>query len=196
MRPFLLAVFIGLGGALLAEPAVAASSEEHRARRPDLFEPTTGLRIARQRAPTPDDVPGAPRIDVHTVREMMLAGAVLLDVGAAAQSHYDELDGTWLVREPHESIPGATWLPETGRGWLSEEMRVYLSTHLERLTQGDRYRQLVVFCIADCWMSWNATQRITALGYRNVAWFAEGVDGWRDAGWGLQPTEPVPVNVD
>ena len=55
---------------------------------------------------------------------------------------------------------------------------------------------LVVFCQADCWMSWNAVQRLTNMGYTEVRWYAEGIDGWLDQGWKLVPVDPVPVNVD
>ncbi|MEA1648849.1 hypothetical protein UAJ10_07440 [Nitrospirillum sp. BR 11164] len=31
-------------------------------------------------------------------------------------------------------------------------------------------------------MSWNATKRAAGYGYTNVAWYPDGVDGWRAAG--------------
>ena len=182
---------------LLPTPhGMAASTEEHRAKRPDLFHPETGLRIARQRAPTPDDVPGARRISAVDVQSLQQTGAHLLDVGAAAQSRYDELDGTWLVRGQHRTLPGAVWLPEVGRGTLTPEMKVYLTRNVQKLTRGDRDAPIIVFCIADCWMSWNATQRLTAMGYTNVLWFSEGIDGWLDEGLPIQPVTPVPVSVE
>ncbi len=181
--------------ALITSSAFAASSSEHMAKRPELFHPDTGLRIARQRAPTPDDVPGAARIDTRQVQELSAAGALLLDVGPALQSRFDELDGTWLVPKDHRSIPGAVWLPEVGRGELEPIMQRYLSANLSKLAT-DTDRAIVVFCMADCWMSWNAVQRIHALGYPNVFWFAEGVDGWLDQGWDLEAIEPVPVAVE
>lgn len=181
--------------AALALPAGAEPTAAHRERRPDLFHPETGLRIARQRAPTPDDVPGASVVHAAGVTALVAEGAVLLDVGAALRSHFDELDGTWLVPEEHPTLPGATWLPETGRGTLSPEMDRYLADHLERLTGGDRTRPVVVFCVADCWMSWNAAQRISALGYARVHWFPDGVDGWRDAGGETVPATPPPVSL-
>ena len=187
-----------LAAALLAAGAAEARSwQEMRAERPELFHPETGYRIDRQRAPTPEDVPPpAAVVDAAEARALIEGGALALDVSAAAQSRYDELDGTWLVREPRMSLPGAVWLPETGRGTLSEEMRAYLAGNLARLTGGDRRRPIVVFCVADCWMSWNAARRIAALGYERVLWFRLGTDGWLDAGWPLAPVEPVPVAVD
>ena len=74
-------------------------------------------------------------------------------------------------------------------------MQRYLSANLLRLAP-DPDRAIVVFCMADCWMSWNAVQRIRSLGYSNVLWFAEGVDGWLDQGWELDAIAPVPVTVD
>lgn len=192
----LLVLLLGALAPLVA-PAAAASYAEMRAARPELFHPETGFRIARQRAPTPDDIPPPARaIGPEEARALAEAGAVLLDVFGAAQSRYDELDGTWLVREPRLSLPGAIWLPEVGRGVLVPEMQRYLEENLARATGGDRDRPIVVFCVADCWMSWNAAQRIAALGYRNVAWFRLGTDGWLEAGWPLAPVEPVPVETD
>ena len=193
VRSLILMVMLAVA---VPQTGFTASTEAHRTKRPDLFHAQTGLRIARQRAPTPDDVPGAVRVSAKQTRDIAGTGAILLDVGAAAQSRYDDLDGTWLVRGQHQSLPGATWLPETGRGILTPEMQSYLRSNIERLIEGDASAPIVVFCIADCWMSWNATQRLTAMGYTSVHWFAEGIDGWLDEGWELAPVDPVPVKVD
>ena len=40
---------------------------------------------------------------------------------------------------------------------------------------------LVVYCQANCWMSWNAAKRILSYGYSNVAWYPDGTDGWERA---------------
>ena len=191
MRHFL-AILLCL--CLIPNAGSAASSDEHKASRPELFHPKTGLRIGRFRGPTPDDVPKAKRISAAQVRAM--TKAVRLDVGPAASSRYDDLDGTWLVNRQHMSLPGATWLPEVGRGVLTPILRSYLERNLARLTAGKKTRPIVVFCIADCWMSWNAAQRIHAMGYTSIHWYAEGTDGWLDQGWKLAPVDPVPVNVD
>lgn len=180
----------------VAAPAFGDSSEEHRAKRPALFHPETGLRIDRYRAPIPDDVPGAIRIDAATAKAHLAKGAIAIDVFGAPQSRFDELDGTWMISHQRESLPGAVWLPEVGRGSTDETIQAYFEQHLERLTGGDRTCPIILFCIADCWMSWNAVQRATALGYTHIYWFAEGTDGWLDEGWPLAPVDPVPVHVD
>lgn len=182
---------------LFALPVQAAPYADHQARRPELFDPETGYRIGRQRAPTPDDIPApAVLVSPEEARDLLNDGAVALDVFAAQQSRFDELDGTWLVSKQRLSLPGAVWLPEVGRGQLGDEMEDYLAINLERMTQGDKARALLVYCVADCWMSWNAAQRIAALGYSRVYWFRLGTDGWLDIGEDLVPVEPVPVNVD
>lgn len=182
---------------MLALPAAAEPYASIQGRRPDLFDPETGLRVARQRAPTPDDIPApAILIDPHEARALIDGGAVALDVYGAAQSRFDELDGTWLVAEPRLSLPGAIWLPETGRGRLSAQMEAYLAANVARATSDDRDHPIVVYCIADCWMSWNAAQRLAGMGYSAVYWYRLGTDGWLDEGWPLAPVEPVPVTVD
>ncbi|WP_425093008.1 PQQ-dependent catabolism-associated CXXCW motif protein [Tropicimonas sp. S265A] len=189
-----------LRAVLLCAFALPASAEPYASiqdRRPDLFHPETGYRIARQRAPTPEDIPApAQLVDAAEARALIEAGALALDVYGASYSRFDELDGTWLVSEQRLSLPGALWLPETGRGTLNETMESYLRTNLAKATAGNRDHPLVVFCIADCWMSWNAAQRLSNLGYTQVYWYRLGTDGWRDEGWALVPIDPVPVTVD
>jgi PQQ-dependent catabolism-associated CXXCW motif protein len=181
----------------LSSPVAAESFAEAQAKRPELFDPVTGYRIARQRAPTPVDIPPpAMLVDSAQAAALLQDGALPLDVYGAAQSRFDELDGTWLVSTERLSLPGALWLPETGRGWLDPEMQAYLETNLAAATRGDLAHPILVFCIADCWMSWNAAQRISTLGYTRVHWYRLGTDGWLDEGWTLVPARPVPVAVD
>jgi len=40
-------------------------------------------------------------------------------------------------------------------------------------------------------MSWNAAKRALAYGYRNVAWFPDGSDGWQEAGLPLAEATPM-----
>ncbi|MGP6089445.1 PQQ-dependent catabolism-associated CXXCW motif protein [Antarctobacter jejuensis] len=197
-RTGMLRLILALTLVFLPFPAVMAETfASHQERRPDLFDPETGYRIGRQRAPTPEDIPGpALLVSPEEARALLQAGGVALDVFGAQQSRFDELDGTWLVSKQRLSLPGAVWLPEVGRGRLSEVMARYLAENLERVTGGDPGRAVVVFCVADCWMSWNAAQRIASLGYARVYWYRLGTDGWLDMGWALTPVEPVPVRVD
>lgn len=181
----------------LAAPACAGTFAEAQAKRPELFDPENGYRIARQRAPTPENIPPPAQLVSSAEAAALIAdGALVLDVYGASQSRFDELDGTWLVSKTRMSLPGALWLPETGRGRLEPVMQAYLAENLAAATGGDLTRPILVYCIADCWMSWNASQRISAMGYTAVYWYRLGTDGWRDEGWDLEPVAPVPVAVD
>ena len=92
-------------------------------------------------------------------------------------------------------IPGSVWLPDTGYGELAAETENYFRLGLERVTRSDGAKLLVFYCLRDCWMSWNAAKRALALGYKNVAWYPDGTDGWEAAGLPLQEAKPEPDGV-
>ena len=185
-----------VAGAISTSPVVAETYAEISARQPRLFHTDTGYRSDRYRAPIPDDAPAGVGILDAEGTAAIAPNALLIDAMGALQSRYDELDGTWLVFEPRQSLPGAIWLPEIGRGTISAELSRYLETNLIRLTDGNVEQPIVVFCTADCWMSWNAAARIASLGYKDVHWFPLGVDGWLDSGRTLEAIDPVPVDVN
>ena len=156
------------------------------------FDRTTGYRIAHYRAAVPDTVPGGTRVDLDKVDALIAGGAILLDVMPSEGAGPDPLTGTWRLSRPHQTIPGSVWLPDVGRGAISKEFEIYLAENLQRLTAGDVNKQMIVFCQSDCWMAWNAVQRISAIGYKRIYWFPEGTDGWVE--WGdrkLSPADPV-----
>jgi PQQ-dependent catabolism-associated CXXCW motif protein len=68
----------------------------------------------------------------------------------------------------------------------------YLRAGLEGITGGDRAKLLVIYCLRDCWMSWNVAKRAISWGYSNVAWYPDGTDGWQDAGFPLSEAAPAP----
>jgi PQQ-dependent catabolism-associated CXXCW motif protein len=71
-------------------------------------------------------------------------------------------------------------------------MAGYFAKGLDKATDGDHARMLVFYCLADCWMSWNAAKRALELGYSDVAWYPEGTDGWLIAGLPLQDATRTP----
>lgn len=160
----------------------------------DAFDPVTGYRIAHYRAAVPETVPGGARVDLDGVDRLIASGAVLLDVMPSEGAGADVATGAWKLSRPHQSIPGATWLPDVGRGVIDSRFQNYLTANLARLTTGNAAKPIIVFCQSDCWMAWNAVQRIAALGYTALHWYPEGTDGWVE--WGdrkLAPVLPVPL---
>lgn len=172
---------------LLALPASAETGAH--------FDPATGFRISRYRAPTPLSVPGATTITVDDVKPLVRdEQAVLIDAMPSEGAGPDPETGTWRLSKKREHIPGSVWLPDVGRGTLTPEMDAYFRANLERLTEGDRTRPIIVYCIADCWMGWNAAKRAAEYGYARVHWMPDGSDGWRDWEGTLVPAEPVPLS--
>jgi len=158
------------------------------------FDAVTGFRIERYRAPLPDEAPGAKRIFVEELERLVAdQQAVLVDVAPAMGGVFDDASGTWKGLKPHQHIPGSTWLPDVGKGDPPARMIAYFSRNLERLTGGDKTRPIIIYCYADCWMSWNAIKRAGGLGYTSLYWFPEGTDGWRDWDKPFAPAEPVAV---
>lgn len=184
MRLAALAAAVGLAlfaVAAQADPALDFDSDE-----------TTGYRVQNYRAPVTRPVEGGERIDLPALDRLRGDGAVLIDT-MPQRGGYDPATGTWRIVDRRESIPGATWLPETGRGHLEPRLAAYFARQLARLTGDDRTRPIVFFCLADCWMSWNAVKRAAALGYTRLFWFADGTDGWAEAERPLVEAVPPPV---
>lgn len=158
------------------------------------FDAVTGFRIDRYRAPTPQTAPGAVTIDVEDVNRLVRdENAVLIDAMPAEGAGPDPKTGAWRLSRKREHIPGSVWLPDVGKGELSAAMDDYFRTNLARLTEGDRSRAVIIYCLADCWMGWNAAKRAASYGYTRLYWLPEGTDGWRDWEGTLVPAVPVPL---
>ncbi len=70
------------------------------------------------------------------------------------------------------------------------EVPMWFRASLERVSEGNRKATLVFYCVVDCWMSWNAALRLHRAGIRNVIWYADGLDGWREARLPLSAAVP------
>lgn len=217
MRISLLTLFIfliGLYGSLTAalapmhylfafSPATAADAEKQESEPPLDYkkryrhiDAQTGLRTAYYRGALPPSVPGGKRIDVKAAFAHFKAkDALFLDVMAHTGTGADPIDGHWRLSEPRQSIPGSHWLADVGTGSLTAEMQTYLTTNLEKLTNGNKQHLIIIYCTADCWMAWNAVQRVSKLGYTNLLWFPEGTDDWQAAGHPLTNAVPIPLDI-
>ncbi|MDE1914472.1 MAG: rhodanese [Sphingomonadales bacterium] len=156
----------------LAGPANAQSA--------DALFGADGYRVSHYRGPVHEAPQGVHRIDAATLAG--LGGRPLLLDVVPAEGGYRDDKGNWHLSTVRETIPGAHWFPEAGRGTLSPDIARWFAQGVRRLTGGRRHRMIVTFCLADCWMSWNAARRLRAMGYTNVWWLAEGTDGWRESG--------------
>jgi PQQ-dependent catabolism-associated CXXCW motif protein len=158
-----------------------------------LFSPD-GFRIAQFMSAVPEAAPGAATVSTPRVKAMADAGeAVLIDV-LPAPRRPKGLPATslWLPPERRD-IPGSVWLPNVGYGRLSDELDRYFRTNLQRFSDGRRDKEIIIYCRAECWMSWNAAKRAAAYGYTRVYWYPEGTTGWEAAGLPLKRNESVPL---
>jgi PQQ-dependent catabolism-associated CXXCW motif protein len=93
---------------------------------------------------------------------------------------------------PRLHIPGSLWLPDVGRGEINDKLDSYFRDNLERVTGSNKTAPIVLYCLADCWMSWNAAKRAIAYGYTQVYWYREGTDGWAREGLPTEAGTPAP----
>ncbi|WP_213771667.1 PQQ-dependent catabolism-associated CXXCW motif protein [Bradyrhizobium sp. dw_78] len=158
----------------------------------DVLEPEN-YRLEDYRAPTPATLRGARVITTEEAERLWRSrSASFVDVWPRPPRPRNLPEGTLWHDKPRSDIPGSIWLPDTGYGELAPAMADYFSKGLGNATGGDRARLLVLYCLADCWMSWNAAKRALSLGYPNVAWYPGGTDGWFAAGLPLQSATPEP----
>lgn len=160
----------------------------------DLFN-DEGYRIQQYRRATPATAPAGRRIDaVQLQRLLQDTSLILIDVQAiTVRPETADFGFAWLPSSQRMHIAGSTWLPNVGYGELEPRMRDYFRSSLARLTNDDRGQAIVFYCVVDCWMSWNAVKRAASWGYANLYWFAEGTDGWQEAGLPLVPADPLPL---
>jgi PQQ-dependent catabolism-associated CXXCW motif protein len=162
------------------------------ARAADVIEPD-GYRLEDYRAPTPATLRGAAVLGTKEAERVWRShDASFIDVLPRPPRPKNLPEGTLWRDKPRSNIPDSIWLPDTGYGQLAPRMSDYFSDGLEKVTRGDRARLIVLYCLADCWMSWNAAKRALSLGYSNVAWYPEGTDGWLAAGLPLKDAMPEP----
>jgi PQQ-dependent catabolism-associated CXXCW motif protein len=150
-----------------------------------------GYRIDEYRAPTPATLRGADVLTTEQARALWTErSAVFIDVLPRPPRPHGLPASTIWHPKPRFDIPGSIWLPDTGYGALAPVMQRYFRDALAGAAEGDR--TLVFYCLENCWMSWNAAKRALSLGYRHVAWYPDGTDGWEAAGLPTEQREPVP----
>ena len=150
-----------------------------------------GYRMEAYRSPVPATLEGATVIGTQGAFALWRAGVPFLDVMPRREKPPSLPEGTLWIDKPRDSIPGAVWVPNVGPGRIHPDRDAYFRAALAEATGGDRDAPMVLFCRADCWMSWNAARRaVLEHGYTRVFWYPEGTDGWQEAG---HPLEEIPV---
>jgi PQQ-dependent catabolism-associated CXXCW motif protein len=174
----LTAMFVALAGAACADEFVPEPG---------------GYRTEDYRAPVPDTLAGARVLSTKDAESIWRdKSGVFIDVLPRPPKPPNLPRGTVWRDKPRFNIPGSVWLPDTGYGALAAATEDYLRQGLARATGGNRASLIVVYCQADCWMSWNAARRALSFGYSNVAWYPDGTDGWQQANLPTSEAQPEP----
>lgn len=156
----------------------------------ELFD-SKGLRISRYRAPVPSQAPGAMTLsnsDFIALKEQNRL--LLIDVLPATLR-----ESRFINTRQHKTIPGSFWLANTGKADAPESINQYFSAQLSILMAHYPDKTPVFFCKTDCWMSWNAATKASALGIKPLYWYPAGVDGWKENGGELVLQAPVPLST-
>jgi PQQ-dependent catabolism-associated CXXCW motif protein len=153
----------------------------------------SSYRMDDYRAPTPTTLHGAIVLSTAQARaHWQQHDAAFIDVLPQVPRPAGLPASTIWREKPREDVPGSMWLPDTGYGALAPVMEQYFERGLSQASGGNRDRLLVFYCLASCWMSWNAAKRALALGYTHVAWYPDGTDGWVADHLPLEPRIPLP----
>jgi PQQ-dependent catabolism-associated CXXCW motif protein len=150
-------------------------------------------RMDDYRAPTPTTLQGAAVLSTaQALAHWQQRDAAFIDVLPQIPRPVGLPASTIWREKPREDLPGSVWLPDTGYGALAPAMQEYFERGLATASNGNRERTLVFYCLANCWMSWNAAKRAMALGYTHVAWYPDGTDGWAADHLPLELRTPLP----
>ena len=152
-----------------------------------------GYRTSDYRGPTPMTLNGIPALTTPQAARLWKSGAAIFVDTLARPPRPAGLPASTIWHpKPRYDIPGGVWLADTGYGELSAVMEAYFTAALRSATGGDHGRIIVFYCLANCWMSWNAARRAATLGYTGVRWYRDGTDGWAASHLPLAPREPAP----
>jgi PQQ-dependent catabolism-associated CXXCW motif protein len=175
----------GVACAILACVGLAQAAE--RAAEPDDY------RGENYRSPVPATLKGA-RVLTTAEAESLWRGrvAAFVDVLPRPPKPANLPAGTVWHDKPRFNIPGSIWLPDTGYGTLAPSTEAYLRDGLNQVSGGDPAKPLVFYCLAECWMSWNAAKRALSYGYSNVAWYPDGTEAWQAANLPVVEAQPAP----
>lgn len=151
-----------------------------------------GYRLVRYRSPTPKSSEHAVTLTTQELLELLQRNdqVLLLDVQPI------QWNRVFIQKEPRLHIPGSIWTPNVGLGELEPAWEEYFRSNLVNITKGNKEHPLVIYCRADCWMSWNALKRASSWGYTNLYWYRNGSDGWIEHDLDTVTAQPVPFKTE
>lgn len=162
----------------------AASQAEEFAPEPD------GFRTENYKASVPATVAGARVVSTdEAIRLWEAKEALFVDVLPHDPKPENLPAGTIWKEKTREDIPGSIWLANVGYGVLNQETEAYFRESLNAELGENKDRLILFYCMANCWMSWNAAKRAAQWGYTSL-WYPLGTDGWSAAKKPLEKNTP------
>ncbi|MGI3778900.1 MAG: rhodanese-like domain-containing protein [Janthinobacterium lividum] len=154
-----------------------------------------GLWAGEERGAVPATLAGGQVVDTAALAALLAQGnAVAVDVSVAQRRPEGMSPNAVWLPLVHRDIAGSVWMPDAGQAVLAPATEAWVHGRLEALTGGDPARPLVFYCHPECWRSWNAAKRAVGWGYRAVAWYPQGIEGWAETGRAMAspPVEIAP----
>ena len=166
-------------GFMVALAALGAHAEVPSAVAPGQVPEPDGLYQGAMHGYTPETISGGSVIDTAALAAMIASShPVVLDVAEKDRKPPTmSKDTPWLPT--HRSVPGAVFLQGGGNGTDDAAYGETFKARAAALTGGDLAKPIVTLCHPDCWGSYNAAKRLVRLGYKHVAWYRDGVEGWQ-----------------
>jgi len=139
----------------------------------DISVPTTLRDGSQIHSPTPMQAPaGAKVIFTRELLKLYKSEPGLVVV--------DALHGDDFVKQ---TLPKASWL--YGAGWSKVSDNDNIAAQLAKAMMSiapNKKTPIVVYCLDyECWLSWNASMRLVAMGYSRVYWYRGGIEAWMRA---------------
>lgn len=137
-------------------------------------QPTDRLRQNEMHAPTPLGIPGGAMVSTQGLIDALIDGMDIVMIDVLGSDY---------------TIPGAYMAPELASpGHVNDALQQQAAIWLRQITDGNRDMPIVIYCSdPHCWLSYNASLRTIAAGYRAVYWYRGGLYAWEMAGLPLEP---------
>ena len=144
--------------------------------------PIAGLKTGKLHEPTPSGAPFAEVVTTARLVELLKAPQrpVILDVLMPTDTYRKEL------------IPSAAWVSGAGIAddKANERIDDFFAKFMADLAPG-KDTPIVAYCLDwQCWLSYNALERLSRMGYSRLYWYRGGIEAWQRAGL---PTVEAPL---
>lgn len=136
--------------------------------------PQNALRQGQFHAPTPTAIPGGYLVTTANLVAAMNNGTQMLVIDVLGSSY---------------GLPNAYNAPAlASAGSFNDRTQQQAAAWLNQISGGNPNVPIVIYCSEPmCWLSYNASLRAIAAGYKQVYWYRGGLQAWQMAGLPMHP---------